>query len=382
MVSEIADFAVIGAGIAGASAAFRLAEYGTVLLLEGESAPGYHTTGRSAALFSERYRNPLIRGLAQASGELLRNPPPGFGDAGLLTDRGLMIVGTASQHEAVRNQFTDEQMRTGIAEELSVAEACELCPVLRPDYLGSARLVPQAKDIDVNALHQGFLRGLAHAGGQLVCNARVQGLTHSGGVWRIETPAGDFQAGVIVNAAGAWADQVGSLAGARPLGLKPKRRTCITFDPPANLAAGVPEWPMVMDAEENFYFKPEAGRILASPGDETDTPPTEAQPEELDVAIAVDRVQTATNLSVQRITHRWAGLRSFLPDKMPVAGLDPAVEGFIWLAGLGGFGIMTSEALGRAAAAAATGSALPADLTAAGIDPSALSPARITSANR
>ncbi len=379
-MTETADFAVIGGGIAGASAAYRLAEHGSVLLLEAESQPGYHTTGRSAALYSERYKNPVIRGLAAASGGLLFDPPDGFTDAPLLTPRGLLILGRQDQQQALDAQFSLEQLASGIAEPVSAAEACRLSPSLRPEYVAGAYLVPAAQDIDVNALHRGFLRGFAQAGGTLVCNARVQALIQAGGGWRIETSAGVFSAGVVVNAAGAWADEVAKLAGLQPLGLAPKRRTCITFDPPADLAAGLPHWPMVIDATEEFYFKPEAGRVLASPADETDTPPVDAQPEELDVARAADRVQQATTLEVRRITHRWAGLRSFLPDRMPVAGADPAEPSFIWLAGLGGFGIMTSEALGRAACAAAVQAALPADLAERGLSAADLSPTRLTAA--
>jgi D-arginine dehydrogenase len=379
-VTETFEFAVIGGGIAGASAAFRLAEHGRTVLLEAESQPGYHTTGRSAALYSERYRNPVIRGLAAASGALLSDPPDGFADAPLLLPRGLLIIGRPDQGEALKAQFTPEQVAAGIAEPMPIAEACRLCPALRHDYAAGAFFVPGAQDIDVNGLHRGFLRGFARAGGRLFCDARVSSIVRDGEGWRIESADGAaFRASVIVNAAGAWTDEVGRLAGLGPLGLAPKRRTCITFDPPQSLAAALPSWPMVMDAAEEFYFKPEAGRVLASPADETDTAPVDAQPEELDVALAADRIERATVLEVRRITHRWAGLRSFLPDKMPVAGPDPAEPGFIWLAGLGGFGIMTSEALGRAAASAALRTDLPRDLAARGIKPGDLSPERLKS---
>lgn len=222
---ETADFAVIGGGIAGASAAYRLAAHGSVLLLEAESQPGYHTTGRSAALYSERYKNPVIRGLAAASAGLLFEPPDGFADEPLVTPRGLLIIGREDQRAALDGQFSPEQLSCGIAEPVSVAEACSLSPSLRPDYITGAYLVPAAQDIDVNALHRGFLRGFAKAGGRLVCNARVQALTREGEGWRIETTAGMYAAGVVVNAAGAWADEVARLAGLQPLGLAPKRRT-------------------------------------------------------------------------------------------------------------------------------------------------------------
>ncbi len=368
------DFLVIGAGVAGASAAFRLAPHGRTLLLEAESQPGYHTTGRSAALYSKRYRNPAIRGFAAASGAFLEAPPDGFADAPLLSPRGLLIIGRADQAGAVRTQFTAEQLAAGVAREASIEEALRLVPCLDPAYLASAMLVPAAADIDVHGLHRGFLAGARRAGAKIVNDAPVTRLEYAKGKWRAETPAGAFAAPVVVNAAGAWADRVALSAGLDGLGIRPLRRTCVTFDPPPGLDPA--SWPMAMDADEAFYFKPEAGRILASPCDEHPSEPVDAQAEELDVAHAIDRVERATTLKVQRITHRWAGLRCFMPDRLPVVGQDPRAEGFVWLAGLGGFGMMTSEALGRAAAAAALGESLPADILAAGVDPETVAPAR------
>lgn len=370
-----ADFIVVGGGIAGASAAWRLAEQGRVLLLEAENQPGYHTTGRSAALYSRRYRNALIRGLAAASGAFLENPPDGFADHPLLTPRGLLVVADADGEEALARQFTPDQIDAGIAREVTLPEALALAPVLDPDWLAGAMLVPGAADIDVNGLHRGFLAALRRAGGEIVTDAEITSGRREDGVWHLETRAGAFAAPVLVNAAGAWVDHVAEACGVRPLGIRAKRRTCITIDPPAG--SDVARWPMVMEAAEAFYFKPEAGRVLVSPCDETDLPPQDVQPDDVDVATAVDRLERATTLKVDRITHRWAGLRCFLADHMPVAGEDPEAPGFVWLAGLGGFGIMTSEALGRAAAAAATGSALPGDLTAEGVDLAALSPMRL-----
>lgn len=373
-MAETADVIVIGAGVAGASAAFRLAPKARVVLLEAESQPGYHTSGRSAALYSKRYKNPLIRGLAAASGGFLENPPDGFAAAPLLAPRGLLIIGDAGQADAVKDQFTPEQIADGVAQSTTVEDAVRLVPCLDPDYVAHAMLVPKASDIDVHALHRGYLAGARQAGAKLVCDAPATKIARADGAWRVETPAGAFEAPIVVNAAGAWADKVAELAGLSPLNVRPLRRTCVTFDPPSGLNPG--RWPMAMDADEAFYFKPEAGRILASPCDETESAPVDAQPEEIDVAHAVDRVERATTLSVGRITHRWAGLRVFMPDRLPAIGQDPRADGFVWIAGLGGFGMMTSEAAGRAAAAAALGDDLPADLTAAGVDPAAMSPAR------
>ena len=372
-----ADFLVIGAGVAGASVAYRLAEHGSVIMAEMESQPGYHTSGRSAALYSKRYKNPAIRGFAVASGAFLEDPPEGFAAAPLLTPRGLLIIGREDQTDAVTDQFTPDQIRDGVAETLTIDDAIELLPSLNRDYLGTAMLVPAASDIDVNGLHQGFLAASSRAGVKLILDASIRKLSHKGGKWTAETPQGQISARVVVNAAGAWADIVGEAAGLSGLGIKPLRRTCLTFDPPAGLDPT--PWPMAMDAEEEFYFKPEAGRILASPCDEHQSQPTDAQPEEIDIAHGVDRMERATNLKVSRITHSWAGLRCFMPDRLPVVGADPRAEGFIWLAGLGGFGMMTSEALGRAAAAAAIETTLPADITSAGVESSAVAPDRFLS---
>jgi D-arginine dehydrogenase len=370
-----ADFLVIGAGVAGASVAYRLAAHGSVIMAEMESQPGYHTSGRSAALYSKRYKNPAIRGFAAASGAFLEEPPAGFAEAPLLTPRGLLIIGREDQADAVAEQFTPEQICDGVAESLTVDDAINLVPALKRDYLGAAMLVPAASDIDVNGLHRGFLAAGSRAGVTLVTDAPIAKLSHAGGKWTAETPKGQIAARVVINAAGAWADEVAAAAGLDGLGIQPLRRTCITFDPPA--AMDPTAWPMAIDAEEEFYFKPEAGRILASPCDEHQSPPTDAQPEEIDIAFGVDRVERATSLKVSRITHSWAGLRCFMPDKLPVVGADPRAEGFIWLAGLGGFGMMTSEALGRAATAAAVQASMPSDITNAGVEADAVGPNRL-----
>lgn len=369
-----ADFLVLGAGVAGASAAYRLAPHGRTILLEMESQPGYHTSGRSAALYSKRYKNPTIRGLAIASGPFLEAPPAGFAEAPLLTPRGLLIIGRVDQAVAVREQFTPEQIADGVARAVSPAEAADLIPCLDPDYVAHAMFVPAAADIDVNALHRGYLAAARRGGAEIQTDAEATRFEFQAGRWRVETPAGEFRAPVVIDAAGAWADRVAEAAGLGPLDIRPLRRTCVTFDPPEGVdPAG---WPMAMDAEEAFYFKPEAGRILASPCDEHPSAPVDAQPEEIDIAHAVDRVERASTLRVRRVTHSWAGLRCFMPDKLPAIGRDPRADGFVWLAGLGGFGMMTSEAAGRLAAAAALGEAPPADILAAGVDPAQMAPDR------
>jgi D-arginine dehydrogenase len=342
-VDTLADIIVIGAGIAGASVADALAASARVIVLEQEERPGVHATGRSAALFSETYGNEVIRALSRASRAFLADPPDGFCETALIRPRGTLYVASESQIDALG------ELGAGAPtfERLSGAEARARVPILRPEASVAALCEPGAMDIDVDALHQGFLRRLRRQGGQSVADAAVTALRRSAGGWTATTPKGDFNAPIVINAAGAWADRVAALAGLAPLGLQPKRRTAALIDGPALDFAG---WPMVIDVDETIYFKPDAGRLLISPADETDTEPGDAQPEDLDVAIAADRIERMTTLVVRRIAHRWAGLRTFAPDRTPVCGFDPRAQGFFWLAGQGGYGIQTSPALAALAA--------------------------------
>ena len=259
---------------------------------------------------------------------------------------------------------------------LSAEEAHARVPVFRAGYLGGAALEEGSADIDVHALHQGFLRLARAHGASLHCSTPVEALERARGRWRLETRAGAIEAPVIVDAAGAWGDELARRAGVAPLGLQPLRRTALTIAPPAGMDAAA--WPAAIDIDEQFYFKPDAGALLLSPADETPSAPCDAQPEELDVALAVDRFEQATGQPVRRVTHRWAGLRTFAPDRTPVVGFDPKVEGFFWLVGQGGFGIQTAAALGRVAAALAAGEAMPADVAAQGVAAAMLAPARLS----
>jgi D-arginine dehydrogenase len=369
------DFLVIGAGMAGASAAFELAGAGRVVVLEREEAPGYHSTGRSAAMFLATYGNAIIRDLTVASRSFFADPPAGFSESPLWAPRGTLTIARADQRHTLREAVTQARRHVPTIEEVDGAEARRLMPVLRADYVAAATFDAEARELDVHAIHGGYLRGLMGRGGEVVTDAEVTALSRNAGTWTAETTAGVFTAPVVVNAAGAWCDEVARLANVAPVGLVAKRRTAITFDGPD--AVDVTKWPMVIDVDEEFYFRPEGGRLLASPADATPVPPSDVQPEELDVAVAVERVEAATELSVRRIAHKWAGLRSFVADDTPVIGMDEEADGFFWLAGQGGYGIMTSPSMARAAAGLITEDTLPGDLDERGLEAADLAPGRL-----
>jgi D-arginine dehydrogenase len=368
------DFVVIGAGAAGASAGYELANHGRVVVLEREEQPGYHSTGRSAAMFTEAYGSEILRGLTCAGRSFFENPPDGFTDTPLLSPRGMMYIGRADQAEALTTFYEASRRQVSTMARLDAAESRALVPLLRDDYVAGAVLEPQSDEIDVAALHQGYLRGLRARGGQAVTEAEVTALSRVGDLWQVETVAGGFTAPIVINAAGAWCDIVASRAGARTIGLQPKRRTAFIFDAPPDDPG---DWPMVIDVDETFYFKPDAGRILGSPADETPIDPCDVHPEELDVAIGADRIMTAATLDIRHIRNKWAGLRSFVKDKDLVAGFDAAAPGFFWLAGQGGGGIMTSPAMAAIAAALVTGQPIPAHVASFGVTAEALAPTRL-----
>ena len=370
-----ADILVLGGGIAGASVAGHLAAERSVVLLEREEQPGYHASGRSAALFSEAYGNAIVRALSVASRPFLEKPPGGFAEHPLLEPRGALHVGTRGHEEQLAQLAAEAHALVPSVRPVEAADALAMVPVLRADWVVGGVLEPEARDIDTNALLHGFLRVLRAGGGRIVTDADVTAIGRGGRGWVVETRAGPASAEIIVNAAGAWADEIAALAGLAPLGLTPKRRTAFLFEPPAGVE--IRDWPLVIGADEDFYFKPDAGMILGSPADETPSAPTDAQPEELDIALAVDRIQTVTDLTVRRLLRRWAGLRTFAPDKTPVAGFDPAADGFFWLAGQGGYGFQTAPALGWTAAQLLLRDAVPAAIEDYGVTAAALAPARL-----
>jgi D-arginine dehydrogenase len=373
-LSETADVIVVGAGIAGAAAAAHLAQHRSVVLLERESQPGYHSTGRSAALFTETYGNRAIRTLTGAGRAFYEAWAEGFAEHPILKPRGALMFAMPGQEAALDAAWEDLSSLDPRVRRLDAAAARAMVPVLRPDCVVSAVFEPDAMDIDVHELHQGYLRRLRQRGGLMVTDAEVRGLAHDAGSWLAATQAGDFVAPIVVNAAGAWADALAALAGLAPIGLIPKRRTALTIAPPAEVE--IAAWPMTLDVAESFYFKPDAGKLLVSPADETPMPPCDVQPDELDIAIAIDRLMRATTIEVTRVERKWAGLRSFVADKTTVCGFDPLAEGFFWLAGQGGYGIQTAEGMARCATALIDGGSLPPDIAAKGLDAATLSPAR------
>ncbi|HYB08211.1 MAG TPA: FAD-binding oxidoreductase [Alphaproteobacteria bacterium] len=369
------DYLIVGSGIAGASVAYHLAPRGTVIILEREDQPGYHSTGRSAAVFAESYGPRLMRVMTMASGDFLRRPPDGFASTPLMHPRGALFVARADQREFLEELVKELSELSDSIKLVSVDAALALCPVLKKSYVAAAAHDPSVMDMDVNAIHQGYLRGSRAKGATIVTNAEVTAFGRKNGKWLCETRAGAFAAPVVIDAAGAWADVIADLAGVRRIGLQPKRRTVIIFDAPhgTNFAKS----PVAADCAEQFYFKPESGRVLASPADETPVEPQDIQPDELDVALVVDRIEKASTLKVGRILRRWAGLRSFVQDKNPVVGFAPDAEGFFWLAGQGGYGIQTSYAMGLTAASLAAGLGLPDAVKGYGIGENDLGPARL-----
>lgn len=365
------DFIVIGAGMAGASIAAELAARGSVVLLEAEPHAGYHATGRSAALFSELYGNAAIRALTRGSRAFFFDPPAGFAEAPLVRPRPCLFVARADQAGALAS-FVDEAGLPGAL--LDAAGVQARVPAFAPGYVAAAALDRGSADIDVDGLLQACLRRARRRGAVVRLGAPVRRLERLGTAWEAETADGRFAAPVVVNAAGAWANAVAALAGVAAVPLQPLRRTALLVDAPEG--ADVAAWPAVIDVDEQFYFKPDAGLLLVSPADEHPSEACDAQPEELDVAIAVDRFERATGRPVRRVRHRWAGLRVFAPDRTPVVGFAADAPGFFWLAGQGGYGIQTAPALARVGAALACGEALPADLLLLGVDTAALRPGR------
>lgn len=367
------DYLIVGSGIAGASAAYWLAPHASVLLLERESQPGYHSTGRSAAMFAESYGTPQVRALTCASRAFLEQPPPGFCEHPVLSPRGLMVVARLGEEALLDEHWRVLDALTPNALLLLPSQLNKRVPVLRQELLLGGCYTPDALDMDVSALHQGYLRGARQHGAQLMCNAPVTALSrHAEGGWLAQAGDHSVRARVVVNAAGAWCDEVAQLAGVKTLGLTPKRRSAFVFAPPADLDFS--GWPLCIGADESWYLKPDAGQLLGSPANADPVPPQDVQPEELDIALGIHRIEELTTLQIRRPTRTWAGLRSFVPDGDLVCGYDPHTPDFFWIAGQGGYGIQTSAAMGESSAALLRGIPLPAHIADFGLTTTMLGP--------
>ncbi|WP_225204892.1 NAD(P)/FAD-dependent oxidoreductase [Novosphingobium huizhouense] len=362
-MNELFDVAIIGAGMAGASLAAECAPHARVLLVEAEDAPGYHTTGRSAAFWEEAYGGPGVLPLTEASGRFLR-------DGGYLTPRGALNIGRESDRPKVEG-FVERFAALGVRVELlGPAALAERVPGIR-DRWTCAAWEPDCADIDVAGLHQHYLSAANRTGSVLRVRARIEAIEREGAGWRLSWRGGEARAGLVADAAGAWADGLAALAGAQPLGIRPLRRTVVQLRtapvPPADL-------PLTLGINEDFYFKPQGDRLWLSPHDETPDVARDAAPEELDIAIAIDRMEQVVDWQIEAMERRWAGLRSFAPDRLPVYGFDPRIAGFFWFAGQGGFGIQTAPAAARLGAQLLLG--LPADELTERIDPAVYAPGR------
>ncbi|MEL6946940.1 MAG: FAD-dependent oxidoreductase [Pseudomonadota bacterium] len=373
-MAEQFDVVVIGGGLAGFSVAYELAASRSVAVVEAESATGYHATGRSASVISENYGPPLWKALASASRAFLANPPKDLANAPLLRVRGALTLAQPHEEDALRQQAKDLAHRGIRASLLGIDDILKLCPVLRRPRFSLGLYEPDCQDIDTNELMRVYERGFKKRNGRIFTGEPLAALQKTGALWRADTQTRQFQAPLVVNAAGGWARNIAQLAGLPDRKVMPFLRTAITFDPPGEMT--ISNWPIVFDVTETFYFKPEAGQIIASPVDMTPCPPGDVQAEELEVAVTIDRIERHTTLDIVRPSHTWGGLRTFASDHEPVIGPDPEDPSFVWLAGQGGNGVMGAPAAARLAAALALNQAIPSDIKALGVTAENVSPGR------
>lgn len=363
--------------MSGASVAAELAAHGAVVLVEQESHPGYHSTGRSAAAFIPSYgvESVPLRTLTEASLAFFQTQAFGGVSVPLLAPRGLITIGKSRDAATSRSERTCVAgLISGDILELSESEAMAHLPNLRPAWAQYAWFEPDVFDIDVDATHQYFLRQIQALGGDIHCSKAVTSIKRGHGVWHVQVGSDVISAPIVVNAAGAWSSLIAQMAGSASLSLTPMRRTALCFSPPANIDTRY--LPLVLDQGGSFYMKPDAGQLLVSPADEHESVACDAQPEELDIAYAIHNMQRAFDVSVDRVNHSWAGLRTFAPDRQPVIGFDQTLDGFFWLAGHGGHGIQIAPAAARAACGLIIQRELPADLQALGLQAADISPNR------
>lgn len=363
-----ADVIVIGGGIAGISAAAELATSARVVVLEAEDQLGYHTSGRSMAMFILNYGNATLRAL-NAVAQPVFLEPEGISDHSLLSPRGELMLATEDELDALEKEL---HQSTGL-QRVTAAEAVDMVPILRPELIAAGFYEATAQDIDVDRMLQGYTRLLKARGGEIKTNARVASMTCVGGTWQIETATGLISAPVVINAAGAWADPVAGLAGAAPCGVTPMRRSVAVI--PAPEGYDIDKWPLFGAMTETWYAKSESGRLLVSPADEDPVEAHDAWADDMVLAEGLDRYEQAVTVPVTRVERSWAGLRSFAPDRTPVVGFDGEIEGFFWLAGQGGYGVQTAPALSKLTAALVIGHAPAIDNDTI----AALSPARFNS---
>jgi D-arginine dehydrogenase len=366
---KTADVIVIGGGISGASVAAEIAARGAgVLLLEMERQPGYHATGRSAAMYEPSEGAPIVRVLTRASHSFFAQPPEGFVDVPLLSPRGVLMLAYGGDE-----QLIEDAKRNGYTE-VDAAFARSKLPLVKLDGAIAILWDGAAQDIDVDALHAGRLRALRRAKGDLVTAAPVRTGTRADGIWRLEAGNESFEAPIVVVSAGAWSDQVVASCGAAPVGLQPKRRSAAIIAGPAGVT--VNDWPEILPIDISFYCKPMGGKLMLSPAEEEPVQPHDAWADDLRLAEAAAGLERLVDLQVRRLERTWGGLRTFARDGLPVVGFDPEAEGLFWLAGQGGYGIQTSPALSRLSAALIAGQEFPPDLIREGISPELLSPRR------
>jgi D-arginine dehydrogenase len=351
-----------------------LSEQAGVTVLEAEEQVGYHSSGRSATMLHYALGNPLVRALTLASRPFFDQPPESF--AGISLGRRMPVLIHARESEIAALDELDAAIAPFATLERAGERAMlELCPILKVGDGGSVAGIVDRNGLrlDPHALLQGYARTLRNRGGEIVTEARIASVRRVGDIWQLESEKGDrFEAPIVVNAAGAWADRIAELAGVRPIGLQPKRRTIITFDAPAG--ADLSGWPFTKTVKDELYFAPESGRLFASPMDEVLSEPTDAQPDDYEVALVAHRMEERTTVKVERIYSRWAGLRSFAPDRHPVAGFAADSEGLFWLAGQGGFGLQTSPMMAEVAKSLILGTPWPIEAVTAG----QLSPGRFS----
>ncbi|MEM8697393.1 MAG: FAD-dependent oxidoreductase [Pseudomonadota bacterium] len=368
---------VIGGGIAGLSAAARIARHGETVVLEAESAAGYHSSGRSATFCHFGIGDGLVHKLTAVSKAVFAAPPQG--DHPPLARRmAALFIARGGETEQLDRLTETTLVHSPGARRIDDTGLRDIVPVLEtgPDGFVAGLHDPDAYKLDSDAMLQANARALREAGGALTTDAPVEAIAHDGERWIVDTPGESYAAARIVNAAGSWADTIARMAGVKPLGLTPLKRTIIAFRPPEGM--DVSGWPFTKTVGDGFYMLPEgSGRLLASPMDETASAPCDAQPDEETIALAAWQVEQATTMPIRRIDHKWSGLRTFAPDKSPVAGYAPDAPSFFWLAGQGGFGLQTSPGMAMAAEALLLDLDWPGPLREAGIDPTALDPRRL-----